>query len=90
MGRRNNPPVSQASERTFFMIMINELGDHIAQVCFAKINHLVGTFILDSLDEPFRVGICLRRALHPTRMMGRDKFGSCIRSIRFAVSVSRW
>ena len=66
------------------MIMIHELGDHIAQVFFAKEDHLVGAFVLDGLDEPFREGIYLRRALHPMGMVRCDKFGFCMRSIRSA------
>jgi hypothetical protein len=55
VGRQHDPPVTQPLMRTFFMIMISELGDHITQVFFAKEDHLVGAFVLDGLDEAFGV-----------------------------------
>ncbi len=56
---------------------------------FAKEDHLIQAAFLDRSDESLRVGVGLRRRIHPMVPIRRNFFGSRIPSIHYTVASLR-
>ena len=70
--------VADALVRPLLVVVVDEFVDYVADMAFAKKNHLVQTFTLYGPDEGFSISVCLRCRLHPMRTLRREYFASSI------------